>query len=164
MLSSRAARLGARPLLDPLDERESLPSSARAPLPRDRSPEPSHELEDSLPPSDHVSLPRNHPPEPSYELEDSSSTEMPFFIGEADEEQDTLPWERFESGPEVTFSPRSILLLLGLLLLGYAALGFYFLSHPVETAAMLARLPLLGIEPVNEPASAQQVTLTDLKG
>lgn len=141
LLSSRAARLGARPLLEPLEEQpDSPPPSARAPLPQNRS------------------------PQPSYELEDHAIPETPFFIPEENDEQDTSSWDRLESGPEITFSPRSILVLLGLIVLGYAALGLYFLSHPSATTAVLSRLPLLGVEPAGEPTAAQQITLTDLKG
>lgn len=143
MLSSRAARLGARPLLEPLDEQEdSPPPSTRAPL-----------------------LQNRFPNLPSYEAEDSAIPETPFFIPEEnDDEQDTPSWNRFESRSEVTFSPRSILVLLGFIILGYAVLGFYLISHPGVTAAMLSRLPLLDVEPGNDPTSAQEITLTDLKG
>lgn len=142
LLSSRAARLGARPLLEPLEEQQdSPPPSTRAPLPQNRS------------------------PQPSYELEDAAIPETPFFIPEENDDQDiSSPWDRLASGPEITFSPRSIFVLLGFIVLGYAALGLYFLSHPAATTAILSSLPLLDIEPADEPMVAQQITLTDLKG
>ena len=84
--------------------------------------------------------------------------------GEDDDGWVVLSQSTAEPEPEVTFPLRPFLLLLGLLVLGYAALGFYCLSHPAATEAVLARLPLLGSLFTTERVSAQHIALTELTG
>jgi hypothetical protein len=57
-----------------------------------------------------------------------------------------------------------LLILLGIIVLGHAALGFYCFSHPAETEAALARMPLLGSLFTGERFSAQHITLIGLEG
>jgi hypothetical protein len=105
-------------------------------------------------------------PDPFGELEDFPAPEVP-FVAEGTEENENLqvaPRQERPQNTEVSFSMRPFLVFLGFIILGHAALAFYCLSHPDETEAMLAQLPLLGSLFATERASTQQVALLDLKG
>lgn len=98
--------------------------------------------------------------------EDFSPPETPFFTEREGENNGLVVLPRPESEPatEMIFSLRPFLLLLGLIILGYAALGFYCLSNLAQTEAVLAQLPLLNAVFAAERFSAQQIALLDLKG
>lgn len=166
VLSSRAARLGARPLLEPLGEAEGKgvpPVEAPMSPPRRPAPESLHGPAPFSFPPRHVAP--DPPPDLPYELETSPPQDAPFFIPEEDEdEQSSASWQRADREAEAAFSLRSLLVLLALTVVGFAALGIYCLSHPTQTEALLARLPLLNTAWGQEQASAQQVTLADIKG
>jgi hypothetical protein len=123
-----------------------------------------HSLEEFPPPSAQPSSvePPNEVPE---ELEDFPSSEITF--SSAREEEDIqLVLRRPEINPvrDLTFVARPFFTLVGILVLGYAAFGWYCLSHLSETEAVLARLPLLGAWFTAERFSAQHIALINLKG
>lgn len=98
--------------------------------------------------------------------EDFAPLETPFFAGGEAEDGESLDSHSPLSAPapEVVFSLRPFLVFLGIVVLSYAGLGAYSLSHLAETDALLARLPLLGSLFTAERFSAQHITLTDLSG
>lgn len=121
-------------------------------------------LEESPPPSAQPSL-----VEPSTEileeLEDFPSPDLTFSSSREEEDiQLVLRRPEVNPGRDLTFAARPFFTLLGILVLGYAAFGWYCLSHLSETEAVLARLPLLGSWFAAERFSAQHIALVDLKG
>lgn len=164
VLSSRAARLGARPLLEPVAAEQNAPAAAPpTPSPRRPLPEPPRAPAPfSLPPHDDAP---DSPLDPPYELETSPPQDAPFFIPEDDEDaQSGTFWQHADTEAEAAFSLRSLLVLLALTVVGFAALGMYCLSHSTQIEALLARLPVPNPAWGREQASAQQITLADIKG
>jgi hypothetical protein len=105
-------------------------------------------------------------PDPNDDLEDFPAPEVP-FVTEGEDESTRIEVahpRRPASRTEMSFSVRPFLIVLGLIIVGHAALAFYCLSHPDETEALLARLPVLGPLFAPERTSAQQIALLDLKG
>ncbi|MBI3302023.1 MAG: DUF3426 domain-containing protein [Deltaproteobacteria bacterium] len=102
---------------------------------------------------------------PLDELEDFSPQEVPFYADtEGENRRIVFSRPASESPREVTLSLGPFLLLLGFIVLGHAALGLYCLSHPADTEAALARLPLLGSLFTAERFSAQHIALSELAG
>ncbi|MCS6927154.1 MAG: DUF3426 domain-containing protein [Candidatus Binatia bacterium] len=99
-------------------------------------------------------------------MEDFPAAETP-FVAEGPEERDeldlSLQRERARTG-EVIVSVRPLVGFLGILVAGYAGLMFYALAHLEKTEAFLAQLPVLGSLFAAEHATAQQITLLDLRG
>lgn len=106
------------------------------------------------------------PEEAADHLVDFAPLETPFFADgeEEDDEQVLLSPPPSQPTAEVVFSLRPLLMLLGVLVLGYAGLTFYCLSHPADTHVALTRLPLLGSLFTAQRFSAQHITLTGLTG
>jgi len=104
--------------------------------------------------------------EPFEELEDFSPPETPFFAEGEGENDSQAILSRPESAPpsEIIFPLRPFFVFLGLLVSGYAILGWYCLSHLADAEAALARLPLLGSVFTTERFSGQQIALTGLQG
>ena len=105
-------------------------------------------------------------PDPNDDLEDFPAPEVPFVTDGDDESThlDVAPSRGSASRTEVSFSVRPFLIVLGLIILGHAVLAWYCLSHPDETEALLARIPVLGPLFAPERTSAQQLALLELKG
>jgi hypothetical protein len=103
--------------------------------------------------------------DPLEDFEDFPAAEAPFVREDAEEnsEVDIAPWRQQSRKNETNISLRPLLGFLGTLVMGYAALMLYCLSHLEKTEAILAQLPVLG--PLfAERASAQQIALLDLHG
>lgn len=105
-------------------------------------------------------------PDPLDDLEDFPAAEVPFVSEGAEEnsEVDIAPRREQPRRNETSLSLRPLLGFLGTLVMGYAALMFYCLSHPEKTEVVLAQLPVLGPLFTAERVSAQQITLLDLRG
>jgi hypothetical protein len=99
------------------------------------------------------------------EPEQFPALEAPFFAEEdSTEERVSIPHPAPKSQVSAIVSLRSLLTLLGGILLGYTVLAFYCLWHVEATETALGRLPVLGSLFTEERFSARHISLTELKG
>jgi hypothetical protein len=100
------------------------------------------------------------------EPEQFSPPEAPFFADEEENTDEQLAFSQPPPKPPVSeiVSLRSLLTLLGCILLGYTALAVYCLWHIEDTEAALGRLPVLGSLFTEERFSARHIALLEQKG
>jgi Protein of unknown function (DUF3426) len=100
------------------------------------------------------------------EPEQFSPPEAPFFADEEESNDERLAFSRPAPKPQVTdiVSLRSLLTLLGSILLGYIVLASYCLWHIEDTEAALGRLPVLGALFTEERFSARHISLIEQHG
>lgn len=100
------------------------------------------------------------------EPEQFSPPEAPFFADEEDSTEERVSFSHPAAKPQVSeiVSLRSLLTLLGCLLLGYTVFAFYCLWHIEDTETALGRLPVLGSLFTEERFSARHISLIELKG
>ena len=98
-------------------------------------------------------------------LGDFSSADAPFFDGtEQDEGRIELTPLTPSTPQEMVFSLKLFILVLGLVVSGYAAFTFLAFSYLETTAATLSRIPVLGPMLDAERPSARHIALTKMRG
>ena len=98
-------------------------------------------------------------------LGDFSSADAPFFDGtEQDEGRIELAPLPPSTPQEMIFSVKLFILVLGLVVSGYAAFTFLAFSYLETTAATLSRIPVLGPMLDAERPSARHIVLTKMRG
>ena len=107
--------------------------------------------------TDHVS------PATQPERESFPSTEAPFL------DEDQTDEDRIEIAPlpiprETVFSPKLLVLFLGLTVAGYAGCTFVAASYLEKTAAVFSHVPVLGSLLDAERPSARHIALTKMRG
>ena len=99
------------------------------------------------------------------QLGDFSSSDAPLFEGtEEDEGRIELSPLPPSAPQETVFSLKLFILVLGLVVSGYAAFTFVAFFYPETTATILSRIPVLGPMLDAERPSARHIVLTKMRG
>ena len=77
---------------------------------------------------------------------------------------DSRPDDHGREESDTFLSVRTILFTVALYVLGYAAIGYYALSHPHTTKLVLLQMPVLGPSFATEEFSTRHIQLTGLSG